>query len=149
MLEKQNSHNSLNSKETEPNNNTLNNNNKTESKFDDFFKRFISASLMISLFMLIVFSGSIYCSILVLLLIFFIFTELINLSRYKDRNKEIKNYYLINYWIFFVFTYFFYGQVFFNKIDKDKVNPIIAVSLVLYFKIEYLSYYCFFHDIYF
>lgn len=92
------------------------------SNFKDLKLRSISAFVMLSALALILNLGPLYCCILVIILITIIFTELINNSRYQDRNNEIKNYHFVCYFIFVVFMYFFNGLMIFHKFKQDNTQ---------------------------
>lgn len=97
-------------------------NQSEETNFKDLKTRFISAIVMLSALVFILNLGPLYCCILVIILVTIIFTELINNSRYQDRNNEIKNYYLVCYFVFIVFMYFFNGLTIFHKFKQDKLE---------------------------
>lgn len=72
--------------------------------------------------------GPILISIyLVIIIVKYVFGSLINLTKYQDRNKEIKNYFFICYYIFFVFMYMFYGFVFYSKINVEDYSGSFVV----------------------
>lgn len=79
----------------------------SNSKFSDLKARTIWTVIMLLSFFVFIAAGQVYCSILVLLILTFIFMELTNLNKYKDRNNEIKWYYTIGYYFFFLWMYFF------------------------------------------
>lgn len=89
------------------------------SRFSDFKKRLFSASIMFSILYISLKGGPTYCAFFVFLITCLIFKELINLTRYQDRNREINHYYLVSYYIFFVFVYLFYGIMLFSKINQE------------------------------
>ena len=70
----------------------------TSSKFGDFKDRTIWTILMLLMFIFFISLGNFYCSVLVFVVISLIFSELIDLSAYKERNQELKNYYVWNWY---------------------------------------------------
>jgi hypothetical protein len=70
----------------------------TSSKFGDLKDRTVWTILMLLMFILFISLGNFYCSVLVFVVISLIFSELIDLSAYKERNQELKNYYLWNWY---------------------------------------------------
>jgi predicted CDP-diglyceride synthetase/phosphatidate cytidylyltransferase len=106
--------------------------NHVSSKFSDLKKRFFSASIMLSILYITLKGGPTYCAIFVFIITCLIFKELINLTRYQDRNREINHYYLVSYYIFFVFVYLFYGLILFGKINNETYSKswLIKVSFV-------------------
>ena len=82
--------------------------NSQSSKWRDLQIRTIWSLIMVISFLLILALGHIYCAILVLIIVICINSELIDISRYKEKNSEIKNYYLISWGIFLLGIYFLY-----------------------------------------
>ena len=78
------------------------------SKWRDLQIRTIWSLIMVIGFLLILALGHIYCALLVLIIVICINSELIDISRYKEKNSEIKNYYLISWGIFLLGIYFLY-----------------------------------------
>ena len=68
------------------------------TKFGDLKDRTIWTILMLLMFIFVILLGNFYCSLLVLIVISLIFSELIDLSAYKERNQELRNYYLWNWY---------------------------------------------------
>jgi phosphatidate cytidylyltransferase len=86
------------------------------SKFSDLKDRTIWTIFMLIFFIGFILLGNSYCALLVFVVIMLIYSELIDLERYRDRNKIIKNYYPIAWFYFFVCTYYFYIKVLSDKI---------------------------------
>ena len=82
----------------------------------DFKDRTIWTIFMLIGFIGVISMGNFYCSLLVLLVIMLIHAELIDLEVYRERNQEIKNYYLWNWWFFFVCIFFFYIRLLNEKL---------------------------------
>ncbi len=82
----------------------------------DFRDRTIWTIFMLIGFIGVISLGNFYCSLLVLFIIMLIFAELIDLEVYRERNQEIKNYYLWNWWFFFVCIFFFYIRLLYEKL---------------------------------
>ena len=68
------------------------------TKWGDLIQRTKWTVLMLVGFIGFISLGNFYCAILVLLIIMAIYNELLDLSRYKDRNNEVKNYYLVSWY---------------------------------------------------
>jgi phosphatidate cytidylyltransferase len=86
------------------------------SKFSDLRDRTIWTLFMLVFFIGFVSLGNFYCGLLVLIVISLIYYELIDLERYRDRNKCIKNYYPIAWYFFIVCLYYFYIKMLSDKI---------------------------------
>jgi hypothetical protein len=69
------------------------------NKFSDLTQRTKWTFFMLFGFLGFISLGNFYCAFLVLIVIMLIYAELLDLSRYKDRNTEVKNYYLISWYI--------------------------------------------------
>ena len=67
------------------------------SRWGDLIQRTKWTIFMLFGFIGFIMLGNFYCAFLVLLIIMAIYNELLDLSRYKDRNNEVKNYYLISW----------------------------------------------------
>ena len=67
------------------------------SRWGDLIQRTKWTFLMLIGFMLFILLGNFYCAVLVLLIIMAIYNELLDLAIYRDRNNEVKNYYLISW----------------------------------------------------
>lgn len=107
----------------------------SKGKFSDFKERTIWTILMLISFFLFISSGKFYCSLLVFLIIIAIYSELIDLSRYKDRNQEIKHFYFISYYFFFVCAYYFYLKFLLEKLPA-KFTSIEIVSVREIFNLD-------------
>lgn len=77
------------------------------TKFADLKARTIWTVIMLLLFMLFILGGTIYCSLLVVLIITCIFLELTDLNKYRNRNLEIKWYYPLAWYFFSLGMYYF------------------------------------------
>jgi len=106
-------------------------------KWNDLKIRVKWSVLMASLFFLILFTGHIYSSIMVALIIMSIFYELIDLQNFKERNSEIKNYYFISWYILSLGMYFCY-----IRILKDKISFLTQYP-IFYFLLKYHKFICF------
>ena len=108
-----------------------------KGKWTDLKVRVKWSLLMASLFFLILFMGHFYSSIMVALIIISIFYELIDIPRFKERNSEVKNYYLISWYILSLGMYFFYV-----KTLKDKISFLTQYP-VFYYLLKYHKFICF------
>jgi hypothetical protein len=97
------------------------------SKWKDLKDRTIWTILLLLVFIFVISLGNFYCAVFVLLIIMAIYHELLDISRYKDRNTEVKNYYLISWYFFIVCIYYFY-----IKTLVDKVNYLTKYAAVNY-----------------
>ena len=70
----------------------------TSTKFGDLRDRTVWTVLMLMMFTFVILLGNFYCALLVVIIMSLIFSELIDLSTYKERNQELKNYYLWNWY---------------------------------------------------
>ena len=114
-------------------------NNQTGKKgnWSDLKIRVIWSLLMASLFFIILFMGHFYSSLMVALVAISIFYELIDIPRFKERNSEVKNYYLISWYILSLGMYFFY-----IKALKDKISFLTKYPL-FYYLLKYHKFICF------
>ena len=80
----------------------------TKSRFADLRDRAVWTIIMLLGFIGLIYLGNFYCALLVLCVIMAIYSELINIETYIERNKEIKFYYFLAWYFFFVCVYFFY-----------------------------------------
>jgi phosphatidate cytidylyltransferase len=108
-----------------------------KGKWTDLKVRVKWSLLMASLFFLILFMGHFYSSIMVALIIISIFYELIDIPRFKERNSEVKNYYLISWYILSLGMYFFY-----IKTLKDKISFLTQYP-IFYYLLKYHKFICF------
>ena len=108
-----------------------------KGKWTDLKIRVKWSLLMASLFFLILFMGHFYSSIMVALIIISIFYELIDIPRFKERNSEVKNYYLISWYILSLGMYFFY-----IKTLRDKISFLTQYP-VFYYLLKYHKFICF------
>jgi len=63
---------------------------------------------MLLSFMGLIYLGNFYCALLVFFIIMAIFSELINIETYVERNKETKFYIFLAWYLYVTCTYFFY-----------------------------------------
>ena len=103
--------------------------NTGNSKWRDLQVRTIWTFIMLFSFILILSMGHFYCAVLVLFIIICINSELIDIPRYKERNKEVKGYYLYSWYMFILGIYYFYIRTIRNKIPYLKQNKIINYLL--------------------
>jgi phosphatidate cytidylyltransferase len=86
--------------------------------------------------------GHLYTSIMVVLLVILIFYELIDIPRFKERNSEVKNYYIVSWYILSLGMYYFYINTL-----KDKISFLTQYKffyyLLKYHKIICFMLYCF------
>jgi phosphatidate cytidylyltransferase len=87
------------------------------SKFSDLRDRTLWTIFMLIFFICFVILGNFYCGVLVMVVIMLIYFELIDLARYRERNKLVKYYYPIAWYFFFVCTYCFYIKYLNDKIS--------------------------------
>lgn len=98
------------------------------SKFSDLKDRTIWTINLLIGFILIIMAGQFYCSLLIFFVIMAIYSELLDLSIYKERNKEVKNYYLLSWYFFFVCIYFSYIRMLGDKLMYlQSYIPIVVV----------------------
>ena len=114
-------------------------NNQTGKKgsWGDLKVRVIWSCLMASLFFIILFMGHFYSALLVALIVVSIFYELIDIPRFKERNTEVKNYYLISWYVLSLGMYFFY-----IKTLKDKISFLTKYPF-FYYLLKYHKFICF------
>lgn len=110
---------------------------ETSSKWRDLQVRTIWSLIMIILFGLILAMGHLYSSILVMLIIICIYYELIDIPRYKERNSEVKYYYLVSWYIFIVGIYYLYIRMLKEKIMYLSTFPAI------HYLLRYHNFICF------
>ena len=110
---------------------------ENKGKWNDLKIRVRWSLLMASLFFLILFMGHFYSSVMVALIVISIFYELIDIPRFKERNSEVKNYYLISWYILSLGLYFFY-----IKTLKDKISFLTQYP-VFYYLLKYHKFICF------
>ena len=111
--------------------------NSGNSKWRDLQVRTIWSLIMIFSFILILSMGHFYCALFVLFIIICINSELIDISRYKDRNHEVKGYYLFSWYMFILGIYFFYVRTIREKI------PSLTKYLIIHKLLIYHSFICF------
>ena len=87
------------------------------SKFSDLKDRTIWTIVMLIAFLGFISLGNFYCAVLVIVVIMLIYSELLDISRYKDRNQEVKNYYFLSWYFFFTCVYYFYIKVLLDKLN--------------------------------
>jgi len=79
--------------------------NASNNKFSDLKQRGLWTIYMLLGFGVFILLGNFYCALLVLIVIMAIYGELIDLSNYKERNNEVKNYYFISWYHLSLLTY--------------------------------------------
>jgi hypothetical protein len=99
------------------------------NKWADLIQRTKWTFFMLIGFSGFIFLGNFYCALLVLLVIMAIYKELLDLSRYKDRNNEVKNYYLVSWYFFFLCIYYFYIKLLMDKLIY--LNKFKALNFIL------------------
>jgi phosphatidate cytidylyltransferase len=95
---------------------------ETGKKFGDLFDRTKWTVYMLLGFIGFIWLGNFYCALLVLLVIMAIYAELIDLSQYKDRNNEVKNYYPLAWYFFFLCIYYSYLKILMDKLTYLNAN---------------------------
>ncbi len=113
----------------------------TKSRFADLRDRTIWTIIMLLGFISLIYLGNFYCSLLVLFIIMAIYSELINIETYIERNKETKYYYFLSWYFFFFCIYYFYVRQLQDKILYLRTFKIISdmikyhnlISFFLYF----------------
>lgn len=98
----------------------------TKSRFADLRDRGIWSIIMILGFVGLINLGNFYCAFLVLLIIMAIYSELINIETYIERNKETKNYYFLAWYFLFLCIYFFYVRQLQDKLFYLRSIKILA-----------------------
>jgi hypothetical protein len=81
---------------------------QTKGRFADLRDRTIWTMIMLLSFLGLIYLGNFYCALLVFFIIMSIYSELINIETYVERNKETKFYIFIAWYLYFICTYFFY-----------------------------------------
>lgn len=109
----------------------------SSGKWRDFQVRGIWTFIMLFSFFLILSMGHLYSALLVILIIFCIYYELIDIPRYKERNSEVKHYYFFSWYIFILGMYYFYV-----KVIKDKIIYLQQFVIINYL-IRYHYFICF------
>jgi hypothetical protein len=95
------------------------------NRWADLVQRTKWTFYMLLAFIGVISLGNFYCGVLVLLVIMAIYKELLDLSRYKDRNNEVKNYYLVSWYFFFLCIYYFYIKLLMDRlIYLNKYKPL-------------------------
>lgn len=107
------------------------------SKFADLKARTIWTVVMLLIFFLFIAAGPFYCAILVLIIMSLIFSELIDLNRYKDRNMEIKGYYFVA-WFFYANAMYYFNIPIFK--ERTSVFTKFAITDII---IKHHSIICF------
>ncbi len=116
---------------------TKENKSENRGKWNDLKIRVKWSLLMVSIFFLIFFMGHFYTSLLVALLVILIFYELIDIPRFKERNSEVKNYYIVSWYILLLGMYYFYINTL-----KDKISFLTQYKL-FYYLLKYHKFICF------
>ncbi len=68
------------------------------SKFSDLKERFIWTIFMLFGFVGFISAGNFYCALLVFVVMIAIFSELVDMSKYREINQEIKYFYFLNWY---------------------------------------------------
>ena len=110
---------------------------ESKGKWNDLKVRVKWSIFMASFFFLILFMGHFYSAIMVALIAITIFYELIDIPRFKERNSEVKNYYLVSWYILFLGMYFFYVNTLKENISFLTQYP------VFYYLLKYHKFICF------
>lgn len=110
---------------------------QNKGRWSDLKIRVRWSLVMVSLFFLILFMGHFYSSIMVGLIVISIFYELIDIPRFKERNSEIKNYYLVSWYILCLGMYYFYITTIKSRITFLTEYPIF------YYLLKYHKFICF------
>ena len=110
---------------------------ESKGRWNDLKVRVRWSILMVSLFFLILFMGHFYSSIMVALIVVTIFYELIDIPRFKERNSEVKNYYLTSWYILCLGMYFSY----INHL-KDRISFLTKYP-IFFFLLKYHKFICF------
>ena len=98
-------------------------------KSSNFVLRTIYTILMILGFILVLWLGHFYVAILILLINFGIFKEILTLKRDYERENNIPYFFLINWYFFGTAVFFFYGKLFSSKLQTI-VNNSTYLSLI-------------------
>jgi phosphatidate cytidylyltransferase len=109
-------------------------------KFSDLKDRTVWTLVMLIAFLGFISLGNFYCALLVLLVIMLIYSELLDVSRYKDRNQEVKNYYLISWYFFFVCVYYFYIKLLHDKLAYLNKYPVFNYIFKYHNLISFMLY---------
>jgi phosphatidate cytidylyltransferase len=113
---------------------------ETKGKWADLVQRAKWTIYMLIGFVFFILLGNFYCACLVLLVIMAIYNELLDLAKYKDRNTEVKNYYLISWYFFFLCIYYFYIKLLMDKVNYLAVYPIFNYILKYHNLISFMLY---------
>ena len=121
------------------------------NKWADLILRTKWTFFMLIGFSAFIFLGNFYCAVLVLLVIMAIYKELLDLSRYKDRNNEVKNYYLVSWYFFFLCIYYFYIKLLMDKLiylNKFKsLNFILKYHNLVCFMLYMIGFFLFINSL--
>ena len=113
-----------------------------KGKWRDLSVRVKWSLIMTSFVFLIIAMGSIYTAILVGIITIAIFYELLDIPRFKERNLEVKNYYLVSWYILSLGMYYSYILVLKDKIILEGKFKIL-LFLLKYHKFICFMLYCF------
>lgn len=113
-----------------------------KGKWSDLKVRVKWSLLMVILFFTILAMGHFYSGILIAIIIVTIFYELIDIPRFKERNSEVKNYYLISWYILCLGIYFSYILMIKDKLVNLNQIPFFNY-LLRYHKFICFMLYCF------
>jgi phosphatidate cytidylyltransferase len=112
------------------------------NRWADLVQRTKWTLLMLLGFIGFIMLGNFYCALLVLFIIMAIFKELLDLSRYKDRNNEVKNYYLVSWYFFLLCIYYFYIKILNDKLIHLNKYRIINYLLKYHNLVSFMLYMC-------
>ena len=110
---------------------------KGSSKWKDLQIRTLWTFIMVFAFFIILSMGHFYCAFLVFFIIICINSELIDLPKYKERNNEVRGYYLVSWYIFLTGIYYFY-----IRSIKSKITYLNSYHLIHYL-LRYHNFICF------
>ena len=108
-----------------------------KGKWTDLKVRVRWSLIMVSLFFLILFMGHFYSSIMVAIIVVTIFYELVDISRFKERNLEIRNYHFTSWYILCLGMYYSY----INTV-KSRIS-FLAEYPIFYYLLKYHKFICF------
>ncbi len=98
----------------------------SKSRFADLRDRFIWTIIMLLGFIGLIYLGNFYCAVLVFFIIMAIYSELINIETYIERNKETKFYYLLAWYSYFLCVYYFYIRQLQDKLPYSNTFRIVS-----------------------
>jgi len=111
-----------------------------KSRWADLIVRTKWTIYMLLGFIIVILLGNFYCALLVLCVIMAIYKELLDLTKYKDRNTEVKNYYVVSWYFFFLCIYYFYIKLLMDKLNYLNVYSPINYILKYHNLISFMLY---------